>query len=123
MKRKLIFLAAVALLASGAAAKDKNPDDYKTLFTVTAVSTGDSTTSHYCPMTVTDGHTVYVIYSQTWQCRSYPVGTQVGGRLVAQGFVLSVLPPVRADKMELTYLKKGKLKTGAYVVDTEAAVP
>ena len=122
MKYKALSLA-VVMLVIGAAAKDKNADDYKTVYTVTAVSTGDSKTSYYCPMTVTDGHTVYVIHSQTWQCQSYAVGTQVGGRLIAQGIVLSVLPPVRADKIELTYWRKGKLKTGAYVVDAENAAP
>jgi hypothetical protein len=114
------ILLVVVLLAVGAAAKTKNPDDYDTVFTVMAASTGGA--SRYCPMTVSTGGAVYEIYSRTWQCTTYPVGTQVGGRFT-NGIWLSALPPVHADEIELTYWKKGRLKTLRFVVDSVEAQP
>jgi hypothetical protein len=122
MSRKTeLLLAVILLLTVAAESKKKSEDDYEWTFTVTAISAGSASSHRYCPMTLTAGRTIYTVYSQTWQCVTFPVGSQVKGTFT-KGVMLSVT--VRADEMELMYYSaKGKLQTVRYVVDSQSAMP
>jgi hypothetical protein len=122
MKHKsVVLLAMILLLAIAAESKKKSEDDFEWTFTVTAASAGSASLHRYCPMTLTAGRTVYSVYSQSWQCITFPVGSQVKGTFT-KGVWLSV--GVHAEEMELMYYAKGgKLQTVRYVVDTQAAAP
>jgi hypothetical protein len=117
MKRSLLAL--ILLLTITSEGKKKTEDDFEWTFTVTSASAGSASAHRYCPMTLTDGQTVYTVYSQSWQCVTFPVGSQVKGTFT-KGVNLSVT--VRANEMELMYYSKdGKLHTVRYVVETQTA--
>lgn len=117
MKRPL--LAAFLLLAVYAYSKKKTDDDFEWTFTVTASSAGSASAHRYCPMTLTTGDAAYSVYSQSWQCVTFPLQSQVKGTFT-KGIWLSV--GVHADAIQLMYhTAKGKLETVTYVVDTQSA--
>jgi len=109
------------LLTVAAESKKKTEDDFNLTFSVTAASAGSASAHRYCPMTLTSGQRVYSVYSQSWQCITFPVGQQVKGRFT-KGVNLSIT--VHVDEIELMYYSKGeKMQTVRYVVDTQAAAP
>jgi len=56
----------------------------------------------------------YVIHATYWNCMTFPVHSQVRGRLTRAG---------NNPQVELMYYSKGKLKSNSYVVDSQAAIP
>jgi hypothetical protein len=118
--RELIgTLALVLLLTVTSEGKTKSEADFEWAFTVTSVSAGSASAHRYCPMTLTAGEVAYSVYSQSWQCVTFPIQSQVKGTFT-KGVWLSV--GVHADAIELMYhTEKGKLKTVTYVVDTQSA--
>jgi hypothetical protein len=119
MKRSL--LAVLLLFTVAAHGTKKTEDDFEWTFAVTASSAGSASAHRYCPMTLTAGQMAYAVYSQSWQCITFPVGSQVKGTFT-KGVNLSIT--VHANEIELMYYAKdNKLHTVRYVVDSQAAVP
>jgi hypothetical protein len=106
-------------LAITAQGKKKTEDDFEWTFTVTSTSAGSASAHRYCPMTLTAGDVAYNVYSQSWQCITFPINSQVKGTF-SKGVWLSV--GVHADAIELMYhAENGKLRTITYIVDTQTA--
>ena len=122
MKHKSALLLGLSMLLSIPAESTKKTEaDFEWTFTVSASSAGSASAHRYCPMTLTAGQTVYAVYSQSWQCVTFPVGSQVKGTFT-KGVNLSIT--VHADEIELMYYaKNNKLHTVRYVVDSQATVP
>jgi hypothetical protein len=116
MRNKSILLAFVLLLIVVAAAKKENDADFDMTFTVTGTS--QPVGNHYCPMSLRAASIEYSVYAESWQCVSFPVGTQVQGRLVR------VAQWLRYDQgIEVMYHSKGgKMETQKYVVSASKAV-
>jgi hypothetical protein len=100
MRYKSILLAFVLLLMVVAVAKT-NEADYNVDFTVTAtLPKAGFGHSYYCPVTLQTALVAYNVYSESWQCVTFPVGTQLKGRLESNDQRIEVIYNVKGDKFD-----------------------
>lgn len=108
-------VSAFLLLAVAAEGKKKTEADFSYTFSVIGTSVGSMKADRWCVMTLTDSSSVYHVYSNTWQCQPFSVGSEVKGRHTTYPLMLQYAPAIEL----MWHNDKGKLKTHTYIVDSE----
>jgi hypothetical protein len=114
--RTILAVILLLLCCAPLNAKKHTIDEYDIQFTVTGHSqSGPLGGHHYCPMTLQSEIGTMLVYSLTWQCRQYPIGSHLNGRMTT--YPIDIM--VETDAIEFGYVDNGKLKRFTFIVEQQ----